>query len=125
MNIPEMIEAVRERVPGIRVTESIPSEKGPDSNWFRIYLANEWMLSCGYEKRHYCENRFIQLASPRDATTVEIAIFTAEGDWYIAEGMVTHTDEEGKITSGVFSYKTGEELVRIAEYVSSMPPKPP
>jgi hypothetical protein len=131
MNVREMLEEIPKRFPSVAVVGPAEPDRSPDWNWFRVELENGWIISCGYGRANYCDNRVEKRASSLDSETVEIAIFTADHEWYIAEGMsIVELEQDFELEdgitvtqvskSGVLGWQTADQLFRIIEYISTM-----
>lgn len=114
MTVRDMIEEIPKVFPGCRIVEPAVFDRSPDWNWFRVLFENGWMLSCGYGRSHYSDNRARRLKDPKDSETVEIAIFDDEGEWYLVEGMDIHP----RATTGVLGHQSSDQLFQIVDYIS-------
>lgn len=123
MNVREMLEEIPRRYPQIEIEE----EKDYDGSWtwFRLKFPSGWLISCGYGRNHCCDTRLFKQAEHKDSETVEIAIFRPNGDWYVAEGMGNIVEYSDGTKSGVFGWKTDEELFEIIDYLSQFPTENP
>lgn len=119
MNIREILEHVASQNPEIGIHRS--TDKTVDSDWFRLYLQNGWMINVGYSRRDYSSNRVIRLENSMDADKFEISVFKPNGDYFIAEDMVTWIGVEGEPpTQGYYGWADSTKLFEIMDYIAKM-----
>lgn len=123
MNVRQMLEEIPKRHPNYRL--QISDDRTVDSDWFRLYIPNGWLISVGYGRTKYCDNRMGILDNSKDAMMVEIAIFDNNNNWYIPEGAENVVEHADGTRSGVLGWQTSDQLFRVIDYISEMKMKPP
>lgn len=116
MNVQELLVESRERWPTAIIADEWDTE--PFDN-FIVRFDNGWCVSVGYGRQHHSSTRIYHHPNSKDATTVEVAIFDADSNWYIAESMDTAI--LGK--TGVLGWQELDQVLRIMDYISAKPGK--